>query len=692
MKYRSMAVQFSVIIFFGLSILLTFQSALIVKRVKSATLQDYSNFCAQIAEEDSGKINYWNQVLLNDLRMYSQSDIAMVGTNQQIIDWIISHDNIRNPLFNYIMFCSPEGVGYTSAGGTVTVISMDFYRELMNTDKKSYVSNIEFQADGSVCYYLARPVFNGKGQKIGVIAGAVKLDEIEKMLKELQLGEAGYALLVGSNGVIISRPQGSEKYFDLYYSDKMGYRGLRELAPQILSGNSGEGYIFIPSGKKEFISYHPVEGTPWTAIIVVPVTQIMKSGNAIGKMITIVSIIIGVLMICFSSSYIIFKLKPIRVVQENIHGIAAGEADLTKHLDIKARNEVGLLADGFNLFVDKLHTIVSEIKTSKEDLIRENDVLQTSTENNSSSITSIVSDLREIESQIQSQSASVSETAGAVEEISQNIVSLENMIMQQSSGVTEASAAVEEMIGNISSVNNSVSYMAESFQNLMKQTRSGISLQTNVNDKILLIEEQSRTLEAANQAISDIAEQTNLLAMNAAIEAAHAGEAGKGFAVVADEIRKLSETSTEQSKTITVELQKVQESIHQVVLASTESTAAFTAMSEDINKTDNLVIQIKNAMEEQQEGSKQIVTALSDMNNTTSEVRCAAKEMSQGNKAIVAEIERLRDTTLVIKKSMDKISGSTDLIKTSSDELSSVSVAVAKSVDGIGSQIDLFKV
>ena len=54
-------------------------------------------------------------------------------------------------------------------------------------------------------------------------------------------------------------------------------------------------------------------------------------------------------------------------------------------------------------------------------------------------------------------------------------------------------------------------------------------------------------------------------------------------------------------------------------------------------------------MEEQQEGSKQIVSSLNLMNNNTSEVRATSHEMAIGNQQILKEVDQLRDTTSVIK-------------------------------------------
>ena len=691
-KYGHLAMQFSLYILAILAVFFVLLCIFIVKSVKSSSQRDYSDFSEKVIAEDAGKIQYWNEVLVNDLRIYSDNDVTKAGNKNEIISWLLSHENIRNPLFNYVMFCSPDGVGYASDGKILTVISKPFFRSIMNDKKKTYVSDIDFQLDGTVCYYIARPAYNASGSLIGVFAGAVKLDEIDKMVGELSMGRDGKAILVGSNGVLISHIRGVSKYMDLSYSDKAGYSGLDVIASQACAGKSGEGYYKDPNGVLTFASYVPVQGTPWSAILTIPQKQIEAVGDKMKTMIIIITALIGVIISVVCSLMMIAAVKPLKVVRESIHEIASGDADLTQQIVVKSNNEIGALGDGFNAFMDKLRTIIGGVKDSKEILGDVNIGLQKRIEENGRSIEAIIGDLSDIGSQVQNQADSVSQTVSAVEEISQNIQSLENMIETQSSGVVEASAAVEEMIGNISSVNNSVGYMAKSFDSLIQNTEEGIQRQNDVNERIRNIEEQSKALQTANKTISDIAGQTNLLAMNAAIEAAHAGEAGKGFSVVADEIRKLSETSSAQSKTIREELLKIEGSINDVVNASQASTDMFVEVSNSITQTQQLVLQIKGAMEEQQEGSKQIGDALKLMNDNTSEARAASHEMAEGNKSILSEIDQLRNTTGVIRESMDKISQSAGDIKETSNSLSEIADSVTSAVEQIGGQIDLFKV
>jgi methyl-accepting chemotaxis protein len=157
--------------------------------------------------------------------------------------------------------------------------------------------------------------------------------------------------------------------------------------------------------------------------------------------------------------------------------------------------------------------------------------------------------------------------------------------------------------------------------------------------------------------MNSIAAQTNLLSMNAAIEAAHAGEAGKGFAVVANEIRKLAESSGQQSKTTVAMLKKIKESIDNITKSSDEVLARFGAIDSSVKTVSEHEQNILHAMEEQEVGGRQILESISRLRDITSSVKKGSDHMAESGKTLV------RETDGFIKTSKETVEGMNEILK-----------------------------
>ncbi|MDR0561314.1 MAG: methyl-accepting chemotaxis protein, partial [Spirochaetaceae bacterium] len=379
-----------------------------------------------------------------------------------------------------------------------------------------------------------------------------------------------------------------------------------------------------------------------------------QNSNIIFSARALVFVLFAALLNLFVSQRVV--ARPLATITGMLKDIAEGEGDLTRVVDIKANNEFGELAMYFNGTLGKIKGLVQTIREESHRLSHIGGDLSAHIAETSGKISGITARIQTIQGRVINQSASVTQTNAAMEQIAANIGELNGAIEKQNQSVAQSSSAIEEMVANIRSVTDTLVKNAANVTGLTGAAEAGRSSLSEVAADIQEIAKESEGLLEINAVMQNIASQTNLLSMNAAIEAAHAGDAGKGFAVVADEIRKLAENAGQQSKTISAALKKIHKAIGKITGSTDTVLGKFKAIDENVKVVAEQEETIRNAMEEQGAGSKQILEAIGSLKELSETVKRGAEEMRSGSAGIIQESQNMEAATGEISAGMDEIS------------------------------------
>ena len=410
----------------------------------------------------------------------------------------------------------------------------------------------------------------------------------------------------------------------------------------------------------------------------------------------VVIVVVASLMIVTIVVLIILRLLVIKPVKKTLGIFNSillddGTIDLSLSVNTSSNDEIGEMEVAIDRFLEAQRDFIYTVQTTSHDLEKTAEELAASAQQAAGASSQISANINSVKGSVSKQNSALGSVRNVLNQSISEINGLDKLIENQSAGIVESSASIEEMVGNISSVSNSINKMTVEYNNLMEITNSAKTRQDDVFKLVSNMALQSEQLAMANDVISQIASQTNLLAMNAAIEAAHAGESGKGFAVVAAEIRKLAESSSEQSKSIKAELDKITAVISAVVESTGISRREFDDIIEKVSSTNRLVNEISNAMMEQEEASKQILVALHEMNDSTSNVQTTSKDMSSNVVHVKTESEDLEMIANVVAGSMEEMSAGIMEITSAAHTVSEKAIETREQIVELDKLIDTFK-
>ena len=536
------------------------------------------------------------------------------------------------------------------------------------------------------------------GRVVGVVGFDVGIDVIQDLVdKTVPYGSGGVSVVSGTGIMVADYDHAkSGQNVRTHGHESIGIT-LGQIADSISSGLKFTTDYYSGTRDTEMTAvFVPIrfEGVdrPWSVMAAVPLTVVMKPVNDmllfVSLLVTGIIVVVSVVIFFIASGI----MKPVSNVADLLKNISEGEGDLTQRLNITSKDEIGEMAKYFDLTMEKIRQLVVSIKEKSSSLTSIGTELSSNMTETAAAINQITSNIEAIKQQTTNQSASVTETNAVMEEITRRIQDLNGHIETQSVSISESSSSIEEMIANIASVTKTLVENTGNISSLVKASDLGRGGLQDVSQEISSVAKDSEGLLEITAVMENIASQTNLLSMNAAIEAAHAGEAGRGFSVVAEEIRKLAESSGEQSKTIATVLKKIKDSIDAITNSTEEVLKRFEVIDEGIKTVDTQEEHIRNAMEEQETGSKQILQAVGTLNDLTQKVKDSAVEMLEGSNQVIQESRNLEILTQEINGGMNEMATGANEMNTAVHRVNEISGENKDHIGSLEAELSRFKV
>jgi methyl-accepting chemotaxis protein len=403
-------------------------------------------------------------------------------------------------------------------------------------------------------------------------------------------------------------------------------------------------------------------------------------------MLVVIAVILTVVYLFISG-----LLKPLHKIIKTLDLIST-DWDMTRRLDIRSNDEIGNLGAFFNLTFGRIMEVFKQIKGKTLNLSTTGDELSVKMTSTTAVIKTITNDIDTMMEKVMTQADHVNTSVGTMEGIIDQLGKLNNSISTQSECVAQSSASIEQMLANIHSVTETLVKNTANINLLAESSDAGRGDLQKVSDDIQEIAKESEGLLEINAVMENIASQTNLLSMNAAIEAAHAGETGKGFAVVAGEIRKLAENSSQQSKTISTVQKKIKASIDTITKSTGVVMERFGTIEQEVTTVSNQEAQIRNAMQEQETGSRSILESISRLNSVTDLVKNTSHDMTAKSKEVLQQSSQLKTLTIDVSGSMDEMSGSANEISSAVTRVNEISRENKENITSLSGDIARFKV
>lgn len=523
-----------------------------------------------------------------------------------------------------------------------------WYQEALKAENGKQVITKPYVAasTGKMVITIAQKTKDGSG----VIGLDMEIDSLLQKLKEIKIGQKGYAFIMEKDKTVLADP-----------TQKSGSQVNENLTSIIFKNKEGSGSYTLKGTDKK-VAYVTNELTGWK----IGGTMLVSEVEEAAKPVFNTAIIVFSITLIVAGTLIFFI---VRSISKRLSILArfskkVSEGDLRDKLQIQSDDEIGQVGKGFNTMIDSLRSLIGAVQTSVENVASSSEELTASAGQTSKATEHITLAIEQFSSGNESQNDKVELSSEELEEMNRG---LQNM-NESAESITASSIKSTDIAGE-------GGQLVEKTASQMNVIDQSVKKAENV---ISALESKSKDITQILGVINGIADQTNLLALNAAIEAARAGESGRGFSVVAEEVRKLAVQCANSAK-------EIENLIKEIVQDIDVSQEVFTAVNREVQSGLSFTEQTKVSFHNIFDMTKEISDQLQTMNQTV-------VQLSKGSAHVSEAVREIADVSRESSANIQDIAASAEEQLASMEEISSSSATLSSMAEELRDLISKFKV
>ena len=638
-----------------------------------------SSYMTEINAQNANEAEYIAEAVTNFMdgaynlseELANNSDIRSMETERQHA--VLASVVARNPYMETIYAQNLDGVQTGRSSGKLgNRRDRWWFKQLLET-KKPFISNSYYSiATNMPCASIFFPIQN-ENKIIGNMGVDLKLDYLQSLIGRFTDSEKErFSFIIDGAGVVMAHPD--SRYIEELYNyktlthtvsvkDENGNvvregnnivtkqepfeadSRLTDAIEKLLSGESGTALVNM-NDVESFVAWTSVklkgESANWGVITVQSEKSAFFMMHKIVRIMLIIALAALIVSIIIVVAITRKITKPITEIRDTIRAttneISSGTNGRTRKISIKNRDEIGDVADGFNIFSEKLDKMMSQIRIAKEKDRKTGQQLLSEVQN-------LAVSTKETAATSQDSAAAVKEIVATMEDsnllsenISTKIKDVSSVANTTSSDVTDGVAQIDQNVQQLHAIFDANQQTIEGIKTLSEKIESIWDIVTLINN---------------------VADQAKIIAFNAELEASTAGEAGKSFRIVANEIRRLSDGIIDGTREIKEKINEIQHSSDTLIIASESGTEKINAGYENARELEEKFASIKKSAEITATSAGDIAEIIQQQAIASEQILIALKEISAG-------VENFTVAT-------DNISGAVENVRKISEDLNNAS-------------------